>query len=167
MLAAVFSDSVERSLREPTSTQMLKRSVVNTAAFACVLGAVALAAQGMAKDVTHKARVVETQDALRAIRQQVILHAETPSSGVIVWPERIDPGWFDGKLPRNAVITDQRPWLEIEKISGRAHPSGIEAISSKTASFWYNPSNGVVRARVPSMNSAPSARKLYESINAE
>lgn len=144
---------------------MLKRSVVNTAALTCVIGAIALAAQGMAKDVAHNARVVETRDALRAIKQQITIRAETPASGVIIWPKRIDPGWFNGKLPRNALIIDERPWMEIATDTNRAHPDDIETISSKTPSFWYNPDKGIVRARVPSMSSAPNARDLYNTVN--
>lgn len=140
--------------------------MVNAVALVCVVGAIALVGRGMARELDQRSRLEETRVALEEIRRELLARTDHGALEGAAWPERIDPGWFDGALPRNALVSGARPWIEIEKVSSRNDPDEIEARTSSEASFWYNPRTGSVRARVPVMDSRGEARELYERANA-
>ena len=88
-------------------------------------------------------------------QQQILLRAalaeaDGPSTGSRP-PESIDPKWFEGNRPVNPLLGPLYPWVEIEEPGhpGRMHPLNLTASDVGSAQFWYNPSNGIVRARVP------------------
>ena len=83
------------------------------------------------------------------------------------WPVTIDPSWFDDEPPRNTLVSPDRPWVEIAPPEDAAllHPPIRIAVSTGLASFWYNPYQGVVRARVPVSISDRQALLLYNRIN--
>jgi hypothetical protein len=83
------------------------------------------------------------------------------------YPASVETEWFQGKLPVNPLIDVDHPWLEIAgaEQKGLLHPPEKVADSSVLAKFWYNPSNGIVRARVPSSLSDATALQLYNYIN--
>lgn len=83
------------------------------------------------------------------------------------WPVTVDPGWFRGKLPRNPLVPTRNPWLEIadESQHGLSNPRQILVVDGTMASFWYNPANGVVRARIGQPVSDRRALELYNRIN--
>jgi hypothetical protein len=90
--------------------------------------------------------------------------AETSERG---WPLTVQPEWFSSDTPRNLLVTQDRPWLEIatsEQADLQDPPLRI-ALSSTTASFWYNPYKGVIRARVPVAISDERALDLYNKVN--
>ncbi len=120
----------------------------------------------------HQARnaaETATRDALHRIRQQISLHSTTESSPLSPrgYPLTIDPEWFGPSLPLNALVSPDRPWMEIA--SGvdlaREHPVELTTIDRTTAMFWYNPSLGVVRARAPLGGSDIAALKTYNTVN--
>lgn len=82
-------------------------------------------------------------------------------------PLSISPDWFSEYLPRNPLIDDSGPWLEIagERESDAMHPSHLTAGDGVTAGFWYNPNTGVVRARVPQMLSDQRTLEVYNYVN--
>ncbi len=82
-------------------------------------------------------------------------------------PATIDPAWFAGDLPRNPLFKRTHPWLEIAPPSQKDldHPRIRASSDREMATFWYNPSNGVLRARVPMGVSDAKALKLYNHIN--
>jgi hypothetical protein len=90
--------------------------------------------------------------------------AQTSERG---WPLTVDPAWFSTDLPRNLLVTPDRPWLEVatsEQADLQDPPLRI-ALSSGTAGFWYNPYKGVIRARVPIAISDQKALDLYNKVN--
>jgi hypothetical protein len=52
-----------------------------------------------------------------------------------------------------------------EEEAGLVHPTVRIALDEKSAAFWYNPYQGVVRARVPVEMTDEAATALYNTIN--
>jgi len=138
---------------------------------------VALMLAGILAGVTLHAREREddelTAQSLRAnvesLNREVQLRAalgqvELSEGG---FPKTIDPEWFKEGLPRNPMLADGRPWLEVAPIEQRSalHPPDITPGSKLTASFWYNPYQGVVRARVPAGQSDRRTLQTYNAVN--
>jgi hypothetical protein len=83
------------------------------------------------------------------------------------FPESIDPAWFGADHPMNHLVDGTRhPWVEVagRRMDHREHPRDLTA-SGDAAQFWYNPSNGVVRARVMPMISDDEALRVYNAVN--
>lgn len=83
------------------------------------------------------------------------------------WPITVDPQWFNGDPPRNVLVSPERPWVEVATPAEATlnDPPMRMTINPKLASFWYNPYQGIVRARVPVSISDAKALSLYNSIN--
>lgn len=83
------------------------------------------------------------------------------------WPVTIDPAWFGRDLPRNLLVDPSVPWLEVaaEPEHEFDHPDRRIVTGRADAAFWYNPANGVVRARVGAFVSDAQALAAYNRIN--
>ncbi len=83
------------------------------------------------------------------------------------WPVTVDPKWFDLSPPINTLLSPHRPWVEVASPdeAGLLHPHVRMAVDESYAAFWYNPYQGVVRARVPVMVSDDHATDLYNRVN--
>ncbi|MCC6320405.1 MAG: hypothetical protein IT438_03090 [Phycisphaerales bacterium] len=83
------------------------------------------------------------------------------------WPVTIDPAWFEDRAPDNPLVDHDRPWVEVAgtQQADFIHPPVRMTIDRSLASFWYNPYQGIVRARVPVMVSDDEATTLYNRIN--
>lgn len=83
------------------------------------------------------------------------------------WPVTIDPNWFDGRAPQNFLLSPDRPWVEVARPeeAGLKHPPVRMAVDPGLASFWYNPYEGVIRARVPVMETDEGSLSLYNRLN--
>jgi hypothetical protein len=83
------------------------------------------------------------------------------------WPVTIDPNWFGGDPPRNHLLTPDRPWLEIapQEQAQLNDPPVRMSIDGATAAFWYNPNQGIVRARVPVQISDEKSLAMYNAVN--
>lgn len=83
------------------------------------------------------------------------------------WPVTIDPAWFENQAPDNPLVDRDRPWVEVAgtQQADLIHPPVRMAVDSTMAAFWYNPYQGIVRARVPVMVSDEEATRLYNRIN--
>lgn len=84
------------------------------------------------------------------------------------WPVTVDPKWFQPRPPMNALVSPDRPWVEIANMSeaGLTHPPVRVTIDTTLAAFWYNPYQGIVRARVPAMVNDERTLEVYNRINA-
>lgn len=82
-------------------------------------------------------------------------------------PQSIDAKWFEGDIPRNPLLGPEHPWVEIAgpELRNALHPPNLTATDGSVAQFWYNPANGVVRARVPQDISDARVLDLYNEIN--
>lgn len=83
------------------------------------------------------------------------------------WPVTVDPSWFQNDPPVNPLLDDDRPWVEVAgtQQADLLHPPVRMAVDKDLAAFWYNPYQGIVRARVPVMVSDDQATALYNRIN--
>lgn len=83
------------------------------------------------------------------------------------YPASVDVEWFAGKLPANPLLDIDHPWLEVAGAEQHdlLHPPERSAGSAVLAKFWYNPSNGLVRARVPTGLSDAATLQMYNFIN--
>lgn len=105
-------------------------------------------------------RSIEREVRIRAAMKEVELNE-------MGWPRTIDPAWFGSSPPRNPFITLDHPWLEIatDEQSNLIDPPIRQALTPDVAAYWYNPANGIVRARVgPSVTDA-GAVDLYNRVN--
>lgn len=113
---------------------------------------------------------VETVRAnVRLIQQQVMLQAalERVPRNEYGFPITIDPEWFGEMVPRNPLLGTDHPWMEVAGADETrlAHPAVRTADSDSVACFWYNPINGLVRARVSHKVSDQRTLELYNFVN--
>jgi len=83
------------------------------------------------------------------------------------WPATIDPSWFGEDPPSNSLLSPLRPWVEVvtPEQADLLHPEFRIATDSDQAMFWYNPYQGVVRARVPPVVNDRAALEMYNRVN--
>ncbi len=83
------------------------------------------------------------------------------------WPVTIDPEWFSGDAPVNRLVSDEHPWVEVAgpDQAGLTHPPVRIAVDNSVAGFWYNPFQGIVRARVPVSVSDEQTTAVYNAVN--
>lgn len=115
--------------------------------------------------------IARTITELRRLEREIKYRAVTGNAlntkvNEVGWPVTVEPSWFENP-PVNTVVSPDRPWLEVAPAddAGLLHPRVRVTIDEEHASFWYNPYQGVVRARVPVMVSDTDAAELYNRIN--
>ena len=83
------------------------------------------------------------------------------------WPMTIDPAWFDSP-PQNTLVSRDRPWVDVAppEHADLSNPVMRLAMNRTYASFWYNPYQGIIRARVPMAINDEQALRLYNQVNA-
>jgi hypothetical protein len=83
------------------------------------------------------------------------------------WPLTMDAGWFRSAPPANALLSSDRPWVEIatQREGELTDPPVRVAAQRSTAAFWYNPYRGLIRARVPLLASEQRTIDLYNRVN--
>jgi len=112
-----------------------------------------------------KASVASFQGQLHLMRA-IIGGDEIPRS-IAGYPLEIDPEWFEHGLPGHPLLNDGRPWLEIAGPDQCHlwHPEQRVADDRSLAAFWYNPCQGIVRARVPRTRFESRDAALYAYVN--
>ncbi len=121
-------------------------------------------------DFVHRSLQTKTMESRERLEDEIRLRAasQTTELNTRGWPVEIDPAWFDEEgVPRNAMLTDLHPWLEIvgPDEADRQHPTTCVAIHDSLASFWYNPYQGIIRARVPMYVSDARTLAMYNRVN--
>lgn len=81
----------------------------------------------------------------------------------------IDPSWFDGTLPINPMLRHRHRWMDVaaaeERMYLHPHRWWLAEDEGHEAMFWFNPRQGIVRARVPFEHSLERTRDLYIAVN--
>ncbi|MCH8315569.1 MAG: hypothetical protein IIA64_06310 [Planctomycetes bacterium] len=120
--------------------------------------------KGIKQDQIRTAR-----DEVRRFQRQITFQAtiadvELNAEG---YPVTADPNWFHGNLPQNLLIEAGHPWVEIAGRNERSllHPLDVVVRDAAAAQFWYNPYQGIVRARVPASISDARALEVYNQVN--
>ena len=145
------------------------RMILNTIAAALIM---ALLAGAWLHDRAHRQEdeviAVTRADVQRLLREAKVRGAmEEVDRNGRGWPLTIDPTWFKGSPPMNRLLSPDRPWLEVAgpEEADLEHPQIRVAVDRTVAAFWYNPYQGIVRARVPVLVSDEEATQLYNRIN--
>lgn len=143
--------------------------LINLAAFACVsmLG-------GYVGWQTYQGYVMREGErqcgqSLSRIRQEIKTRAALASTELSQrgWPMTLQSEWFGGENPTNPLLPFGKEWIEIARPSEAmlSHPSQRCDTSGKLSGLWYNPYLGVVRARVPLLQTEYDSVVLYNRIN--
>ena len=114
-------------------------------------------------------QVDEARQAAQRLERAIRIQAATGKTAINGrgWPETVEPAWFNDDPPLNPFIPVGRPWVEVasEDEEGLTDPPIRQSVTRDLAMFWYNPANGVVRARVGPMISDQRAVDVYNRIN--
>ncbi|MBL9119676.1 MAG: hypothetical protein JNL80_07170 [Phycisphaerae bacterium] len=125
-------------------------------------------------DARHQASQREiainnTRSSVRVLQANIDLHAalERDSIDGVTFPETIETLWFEEEIPTNQLLDGGSRWVEIaaEDERGLRHPRNPTVDGGEHAMFWYNPTLGIVRARVPRTLSDAEAVAIYNEIN--
>jgi len=116
------------------------------------------------------ARLNQTVRALEMLQDEVALQtalalpeAEDAQS---TYPAEIDAAWFGAGKPINALAEPFHPWMGVaEQGDNSEHPADPVLDRSGQAMFWYNPTKGIVRARVPRQTTDERTLALYNRVN--
>lgn len=123
--------------------------------------------------VTDSARERELIASTSLARQRIVSEVRLRSAlaGAEItrqgWVRRIDPAWFPEGRPLNPwFLNHNRNWVDVDvrADSARFDPDSIDT-SRHGAGWWYNPANGIIRARVPAQKTSRATLDLYESVN--
>ena len=113
-------------------------------------------------------RVQAMHRALARLHETALYHGAMgePTSSATGFPLNISPGWFDGNLPTNALVTPRHPWIDVAPADdGEEHPPDPVCTRPGQAGFWYNPNRGIFRARVPAQLTDVETLEFYNQIN--
>jgi hypothetical protein len=145
------------------------RRTVNVVSALAAVGLIAFISSSLTDRLKEKRAVEAVATDVSRFRQVLAYRAAANQTEVNTrgWPVTIDPAWFGSDPPRNTLVTPERPWVEVAT-PGEASlqdPVVRMTLTPTTAAFWYNPYQGVVRARVPVSLSDRKSLELYNTIN--
>jgi hypothetical protein len=147
---------------------MLRR-IVDIAAVVAVTGILGLVGWHSYTQYEERSEVRRMPGELRRFEQVLALQAASGQTQINTrgWPLTISPEWFGSDPPRNALVSHDRPWLEVAspEQADLADPVVRMTIDRSVAAFWYNPFRGIVRARVPMQISDDRSLALYNAVN--
>lgn len=120
-------------------------------------------------DLDSEATIARAIEARRLLERQVRIRAATKAATLnnSGWPTTISPEWFEDHPPRNPFVSPGHPWIDIAgpDQASLLDPPVRQALTPADAAFWYNPANGVVRARVGPMVTDAHAVATYNRLN--
>lgn len=127
-----------------------------------ILGILAAAVVPQFTDASTESHANSTAILVRALQRKL----EERRFATGTYPAAFEEEWFEGhQFPQHPLNTEDRPWMEIQSAVGVLHPTNKVLTSSVAGAFWYNPAEGVVRARVPDMGSQAATLDVYNQIN--
>ena len=126
-----------------------------------ILGILAAAIVPAFTEASDSARCATTATMVKSLtRRLTTVRMETGS-----YPASIDASMFEGStLPTNPFDPNATVIFQIDSTAGKLHP-GTKTIHSAGA-FWYNLTNGIVRARVTACSTSAETIALYNAANA-
>ncbi len=124
----------------------------------------------------HRAKILQEQNMLTVQRgldqfdEHLMFHGALWQSeqkeAVGDYPPQVMPAWFKDGQPSNPLLVGDRPWINIAPADDYSkHPPDPLVDDLRQAAFWYNPNNGIVRARVPRQVSDRLTLALYNDAN--
>ena len=111
----------------------------------------------------------QTRAAVEQLKGEVVIRSQSGQADVNPrgWSATVVPAWFGGELPKNTLLSEDRPWVEVAPVEHASweHPKPVYDASGHDAAFWYNPALGIVRARVPMMPTDKRTIDAYNRVN--
>lgn len=85
-------------------------------------------------------------------------------------PPTVDPAWFRGRrFPGNPFAPDPAVIVRVSSTGdpAKVHPKGKAYVAGGSAdsAYWYNSTNGIVRARVAKQKTKSETLALYNEVN--
>lgn len=134
-----------------------------------MLAAVSLPAyQWWDKSREQAKRVESTIESIDAIREKIRYETAiiTAFESALGYPDIVDPKWFGRSPPGNRLLEPDAQWLDrAPEGDYEDHPPDPIHLSHQQGGFWYNPANGLLRARIPDQGSESANLKLYNQVN--
>ena len=168
MARSLWADHTSGGAIKPMYPEKM-RIVLNTLALVLIAAIAAGAVWQHRTRQEEQSRIDSARTSVRLLQRTVTVQsglgtAEVNGRG---WPVTIDPQWFQGAAPWNELVTRDRPWVEVAppEHAELEHPLVRMTINRDVAAFWYNPGNGIVRARAPVTVSDRLATELYNTVN--
>lgn len=121
--------------------------------------------------LSEQTAIESTQAALSQLRAEIEIRTVLDEAALNEegHPSNVEREWFLESDPRNALASDHAPWIEcaLPGERNRDHPRDPTFRGGRGAMFWYNPTRGVIRARVPESASDKTAVAMYEAVNGD
>lgn len=122
-------------------------------------------------DLTEKTAIESTQASLSQLKAEIGIRSVLSESTLNEFghPPTVEREWFLDADPLNALASERAPWIECALAGelSRDHPRDPTFRGGRGAMFWYNPTRGVIRARVPESASDDAAIAVYEAVNGD
>lgn len=116
-----------------------------------------------------KQKYASVQKSLGRLQEQVVYRRAMDSDADVAaaqWPALISPAWFGEELPLNPLVSSRNPWIDVAPVGDLAlHPPDPIITRDAQAGFWYNPNNGVFRARIRPGFTDQETLQVYNQVN--
>jgi len=129
-----------------------------------ILGILAAIVVPQFTDASEETAAAALRSTLGTLRTRIDLeyHRSTPPA----WPATIDPAWFAaGSALAHPQNSFGAPTVELDNTAGRTHPVNKVLSAASAGAFWYNPTNGLVRARVAYRGNDAATLAFYNLVN--
>jgi hypothetical protein len=150
---------------------MIARFLLDIAAALAITATVVIVIEGRENERERAQAISGTRDAVRMLQAEVAVQAalSSPAGDRRVFPRSINPAWFRVETPRNHLLNEHHPWVEVASPYelDLDDPLDLTVDGGQHAMFWYNPARGVIRARVPRTLTDADARGLYDAVNVD
>ncbi|MEZ6085349.1 MAG: type II secretion system protein [Phycisphaerae bacterium] len=104
------------------------------------------------------------QTTLDVIENRIELAKQKSAKGE--YPASIDDNWFaSGAAPMHPENSFGVASIEVESAAGKSHPDNKVLKSGVGGAFWYNPAEGIIRARVADQGSSTATQVFYNEVN--
>ena len=127
-----------------------------------ILGILASAVMPKFSDAREDATVSTLQTTNASVKSRIDYEKIVNGS----YPSTLQASWFVGKqLPTHPDNTFGVPSVQVESRPGRLHPGSKVRKAGVIGAFWYNPAEGVFRARVADQGSSTSTLDFYNRVH--
>jgi len=113
-------------------------------------------------------QVEAVRHALAQVREKSLLASALGEVDVTEtgFPKYPLPEWFKEGIPANTLVGPHHPWVDLAPPGDTSdHPPDPVVKSREQAGLWYNPNNGICRARVVAQFTERETLDLYNLVN--